>query len=130
MNINRLHSTPTSFWDEVDNFFNSALAPTRLTSRPGRFQVQEGEDGWSLRTDLPGYRKDQVEVSLENGYLRVSATASDDSAGFVKPFEERLRISPKIDTTRISAHLEHGVLEVRLPRKQAEEPSNIRIDVN
>ena len=35
--------------------------------------VQENENGYTLSVDLPGFKKDEVNVELENGYLTVSA---------------------------------------------------------
>ena len=130
MNINRITSSPSAFWNEVDQFFNRTLLTPPRGSGAGRFLVRESDSGWTLRTDLPGFRKEDVEVAVEDGHLRVAATGSDETAAFVAPFTQRVRLSPKVDTTRISARLEHGVLEIELPRQESNPESNIRIEVN
>ena len=130
MNINRLYPNPSSFWNEVDHLFNRALRPSVSTPASGRLLISENEEGWTLRTDLPGYARENVELSVEDGHLRLAATGEDERPGFVPPFTQRIRLSPKIDTTAISARLENGVLEISLPRKVQDGDSEIRIEVN
>ena len=130
MNINRITSSPSAFWNEVDQLFNRTLLSSPRGSGAGRFLVRESDSGWTLRTDLPGFRKEDVEVAVEDGHLRVAATGNDETTSFVAPFTQRVRLSPKIDTARISARLENGVLEIELPREESSPESNIRIEVN
>lgn len=40
--------------------------------------VRELEDGYEIIMDLPGFKKDEIEIMLENGYLNVSATKGLD----------------------------------------------------
>ena len=40
--------------------------------------VRESEDGYEVIVDLPGFKKDEIEVQLENGYLNISAAKGLD----------------------------------------------------
>ena len=129
-NINRLNPYPPALWADLDDFFHRAFPSFSRSHRSRRFAVQESDEGWLLRTDLPGYAKENVEVRVKDGNLRVSATETEENPGFVPGFEQRWRLSPKVDSANITARLQDGVLEIRLPlREEAQKPS-FRVDVN
>ena len=50
----------------------------RNAKREMKTDVREKEDGYEIDMDLPGFKKDQVELSLENGYLTVTANKDFD----------------------------------------------------
>ena len=50
----------------------------RNAKREMKTDVREKEDGYEIDMDLPGFKKDQVELTLENGYLTVTANKGFD----------------------------------------------------
>ena len=60
-------------WRSADN--SAAMTPTNMVST----DVRENDKGYDVDIDMPGFKKDDISVSLNNGYLTVSAHKDEDS---------------------------------------------------
>jgi HSP20 family protein len=99
--------------------------------------VIERGDHYILRLDLPGVKKDDIQVSVEDGALMIrgqrlheSAEESDNvlrTERMTGTFSRRFRLGDRIDTGKIEANYRDGVLEVRVPK--AEEAKTRLIEV-
>lgn len=96
--------------------------------------IFENSDGLTVKADLPGVAKEDLDVRVENHVLTIRARANHVAAGepiyreyglvnFFREFE----LSDKVDQLKISADLRNGVLTLNLPK--AEEAKPRRIDV-
>lgn len=99
-----------------------------------RVDVYENEEELLVLADLPGVKKDGVEVRFEAGELHVSAERPYVPAG--APLAEEYRAAPfarafampeGIDAEKIDATLDKGVLTVRLPKVAAKKPRKIEV---
>mgnify|MGYP002756667655 FL=1 len=107
--------------------------------------IQEMKDGYKMEVDLPGFKKDEVQVELKDGYLVVSAEKGLDEDEKDKKSGKYLRRERYAgscqrsyyvgkDTTEddIKAHFEHGMLTVTVAKKEAkpavEEKKHIAIE--
>ena len=107
--------------------------------------VRETDKGYELDVDLPGFKKDEVQVELKDGYLVVSAEKGLDEDEKDKKSGKYLRRERYAgscqrsyyvgkDTTEddIKAHFEHGMLTVTVAKKEAkpavEEKKHIAIE--
>jgi HSP20 family protein len=129
-NTNRINRYASPFWADLDQFFQRPLTRKTSPQKTHNFHVTESEEAWSLRTDLPGFSKKDVELAVEKGVLKVTATAGEDNPGFAAGFEQGLQLPREVDRSKISAQLTKGVLEITLPRLPKEEDQTLRIDVN
>ncbi|MBT8037525.1 MAG: Hsp20/alpha crystallin family protein [Verrucomicrobiae bacterium] len=89
--------------------------------------ITDDADGWKLRLELPGYRKDEVMLSVDDDFLKIVAETDDDERGFLGKKERRVRISDDVDAENIKAQLENGILYLEIPRKVKEAPRSIVI---
>lgn len=95
-----------------------------------RTDVRETEDAIEADIDLPGFKKDEIQVHLENGYLTVSAEKhADKQAGKGKyPRQERYSgtvsrtfyVGDALKPDDVKAKYEDGVLVVSLSKKAPE----------
>ena len=77
---------PSIFGEDLfDNFFEDFARPARTTVRYNapaatvmRTYVKETESGYELDIDLPGYKKENVQVELKDGCLTVSAKTEEN----------------------------------------------------
>ena len=93
--------------------------------------VRELEDGYEIIMDLPGFKKDEIEIMLENGYLNVSATKGldKDESDKVGKYIRRERyagsmsrsfyVGDDITHEDIHAKFENGILKLDVPKKEA-----------
>ena len=95
-----------------------------------RTDVRETEDAIEADIDLPGFKKDEIQVHLENGYLTVSAEKHADKQAGKGKYLRQERYSGTVSRTfyvgdalkpeDIKAKYEDGVLVVSLSKKAPE----------
>jgi HSP20 family protein len=93
------------------------------------------DDALTLVADLPGVKKGDLEIGIDDGVLTIAAPVSDVEARHTPLYREygvggytrRFKLSDKIDQARISAELENGVLTVTLPKAERLKPRKIEV---
>ena len=103
----------------------------RNANREMKTDVREKEDGYEIDMDLPGFKKDQVELSLENGYLTVTANKGFDKdekdkqgrmirqERYAGSMQRSFYVGQNMTEEDVKAHFEDGVLHLNLPKKDA-----------
>jgi HSP20 family protein len=121
----------------IDDVWNGlpATSLTEAAAMPVRMDVRENEGGFHVTADLPGLTEKEVDVSFDDGVLtlrgekKVERDEKKDTWHIVErssgSFARKLSLSAPIDTARIEATFEKGVLTIALP-KQAKDQSNAR----
>lgn len=96
--------------------------------------IFENDEEYLVRADLPGVAEEDVDIQFEKGELRLYAPRPLELQGDrlsqeigAQAFERAFRIPQKIDLDAISATLEHGVLELRLPKAPEVRPRKITV---
>jgi|SRR6185369_3811512 HSP20 family protein len=108
---------------------------TRTSTVTPMANILETKEGYLVEAEMPGVSKDGLELTVENGELAIVGRRST-----VKPVGTRLyresrdfdfrrvfELDPSIDTSRITAKLEHGILKVHLPKTEAVKPRRIAV---
>jgi HSP20 family protein len=98
--------------------------------------IFEGKDAYLLEAEMPGVGKDGIEVTLEGNELTITGHRSDETIGGnvvyreSRPVDYRrtFEIDPTIDTGRIEARMEQGVLKLTLPKVEKVKPRKISIN--
>ena len=98
--------------------------------------IHEDDHGVYVEAELPGFTKDQVNVTLEGGALSITAQR-DDSAERkgtthlaqrrFKRVNRRFSMPDTIDEQNVEAKLEHGVLHLTLARRPELQPHKIEV---
>ena len=92
--------------------------------------VHEHEQGFELDIDLPGFKKEDIKLSLENGYLVIEAGKSLEKEKKGKAIrKERYEgsmqrsfyVGEDVKEEDIKAKFEDGVLKLTVPKKEKEE---------
>jgi len=97
--------------------------------------IFETRDGYLLEADLPGVTKDGLEVTLEDTTLTLVGRRGPEAApGEVlyqesRPWDYRrvFELDPSIDTAKIHARMDQGVLFLELPKAEKVKPRKIKI---
>ena len=108
-----------------------------------RTDVKQKKDSYAVDVDLPGLKKDQIRVELENGYLTISATkgANNDEQNKEGKYIRRERytgtmsrsfyVGEDVQQEDIHAKFEDGILKLTVPKedpKKVEEKKYISIE--
>jgi len=110
-------------------------APIEPTYVTPSVDITENKDEYQLEADMPGVAKTGIEVLLENNELTLIGRrqAPPPRGDLVHQESSRLDyrrafvLDPAIDTTKISAEIEQGVLTVHLPKSQRMKPRKISV---
>ena len=94
--------------------------------------IKETEKGYTIEMDLPGFKKDEVKVALENGYLTISAEKGLDKDEKEKETGRYIRrerysgacsrsfyVGKEVHQDDIKAEFKHGILTLFVPKKEA-----------
>ena len=91
--------------------------------------MKETEDGYTVDIDLPGFKKDEIKLQLEKGYLTVSAAKNvnndekDKNGKYVRRerFAGNVRrsfyVGEKVKEEEIHPKFENGILTFQLPKE-------------
>ena len=103
----------------------------RRAGRLMRTDIRETDDSYELMMDLPGFKKEEVRVALENGYLTVSAEKGLDEDEKEKKSGRYIRrerytgactrsfyVGENLTQEDIKAEFKHGILTLIVPKKE------------
>ncbi|MBR1821262.1 MAG: Hsp20/alpha crystallin family protein [Clostridia bacterium] len=100
-------------------------------AREMKTDVHEHEDHYEVDIDLPGFKKDEITLSLENGYLTVNAAKGldkdqTDKKGkvirqerYAGALQRSFYVGDALTETDITARFENGVLSLNVPKQEA-----------
>ena len=112
-------------------------------ARVMKTDLKEHEDGYELSVDLPGFKKDQIQLQLNNGYLTVSAAKGveeeeKDKKGrlvhqerFSGSMSRSYYVGENLEEEDVKAKFENGVLTLSFPKaeqKKLPERKTIQIE--
>ena len=130
---------PSIFGEDLfDSFFEDFARPTRNVARYNapaanvmRTDVKETETGYELDVDLPGYKKENVQVELKDGCLTVTAKTAqskdekDENGRYIRrerysgTCSRAFYVGEDMEQNDIKAKFEDGILKLSVPKKDA-----------
>ncbi len=123
--------------DLFESFFDAGLFNRRPSELVPALDFAESKDDYTLNIELPGVDKDDVSITLKDGYLVVHGEKKSNqqeesdlcycSERYYGKFERSVRLPDAIDTQKVSAHFDKGVLKVTLPKTEKAKPKEIKI---
>ncbi len=145
--VSRRVESPLSLdvFSDFDNIVNGFFKPHRLVSKHGEntlplaIDVVEKENSYEIHAELPGINKDDLNVTLEDGVLTISAETSagnvEEKDGKVLRRERRygkfsrsLKVGKDVDENNIEANYKDGVLSLVLAKAEQAQAKKITIN--
>ena len=126
-------------WDPFRDVERLFEVDPRSRSIPAPFDAVRSSDEVVLSYDLPGFRADDVDVTVENHVLTLTAsrTQAELPEGAQRLVAERrfgtvrrqVTLSDTLDGQNVSANFDNGVLELRIPVSEKAQAVKVPIDV-
>jgi len=97
--------------------------------------IFETKDGFVLEAEMPGVNKDGLEITLDGSSLTLVGRRSDGSPQSEPLYQESkpahfrrvFELDPALDTGKIDARMEQGVLKLYLPKTEKVKPRKITV---
>lgn len=141
-------------WNPVDDLFDiqdniNKVFGNYLTSRGTQARVigwmppvdiTESENEYQIKADIPGMKKEDIKISLEDNTLTISGERKEEKEekgkNFVKKektfgsFMRSFSLPHSVDSKGIKAAYKEGVLNITVPKSEESKPKEIKIEVN
>lgn len=114
-----------------DDFFDFPTMPRQQQAiSVMKTDVREHENGYELDVDLPGIKKENVKVKLEDGYLTISASTAqnddekDKKGNYIRrerfsgSYSRSFYVGEEVKETDIKAKFDNGVLQLSIPKPE------------
>ena len=86
-------------------------------------EVQRTENGWTVEIPVPGYKPDQIDVTVEERILTVTGKSER------RNFQRAIMLPEDVDAEGIAAKVEHGLLTLTLNLHPKAQPRKIEVKV-
>ncbi len=135
MVMTRSNTPSADFNTMLNRFFGSQNDGGRLA--PFGVDIREDGDHIYVDAELPGFRKDDVEITLENQTLTISANRNEENEkkGDLLLHERRYRqflrsftLPPTVDEKSVDAKLADGMLTITLSKREETKPRRISVN--
>jgi HSP20 family protein len=124
-------------WDPFREIMEGVLAGRLGDSKihVPRFDIEETEEAWIVEAELPGVKRKDVNVEVRDGELLVSGEIKErERKGILRhrtrhtgEFEIRVSLPGDVDTDRVDASIEDGVLTVEIPKPERAKPRKVKV---
>ena len=134
--LDRLHDEINKLFDfgwnrDSTGLFDGVSAPS--------MDVVENDGEFLVRCDLPGVKKDDVELSISSNVLTIKGEKHGEQAkeetkyyrreSWSGSFQRSIALSESVDPDKVEAELKDGVMTIRLPKREELKPKQIAISV-
>jgi HSP20 family protein len=134
-----------SLRDELDRLFEGSLGELSRTSQllgvwNPAVDLYEDKDNVIVKAELPGLKREDIEISLHDGELSISGERKGGekvenaearrTERFVGRFQRTITLPASVKTDKVSAQYTDGVLTVTLPKAEEAKPRKIQISAN
>ncbi|HWQ73141.1 MAG TPA: Hsp20/alpha crystallin family protein [Desulfitobacteriaceae bacterium] len=126
--------------DIFENFFNDRFFPSLYkNSSQMKVDIKETEKEYILEVELPGIKKEEVNLEIDEGRLTISVRKDeqkeDKQDNYIRKersfsaMTRSFEVSD-VETDGIDAKFENGLLLITLPKKQEKEVKGRKIEIN
>ena len=155
MNLIRWQRPELSIWpgfgrlsnlrDEIDRLFEEPLSGLARTSQllsgwTPALDLHEDKDNFVVKIEVPGMKKEDIEVTLHEGSLSISGERKGEekfkdadayrSERFFGHFQRTVTLPAPVAADKIKAQYKDGVLTVTLPKAEEAKPKQIDVQVS
>ena len=132
-----------SLRDEVNRLFDFSW-PSRdsglFSGWSPALDVFDEKDNLVVKVELPGLKKDEINLSLHEGVLTISGERKQEhekkegdtfrSERYFGKFQRSVTLPTAVDSTKVNASYKDGVLSVALPKAEEAKPKQIAVSVS
>jgi HSP20 family protein len=122
-------------------FFTGGTRQAQLfTGWTPALDLYQNNDNVVAIVELPGMRKEDIEISLHDGTLTIGGERKSEEGGngdnatrterFTGKFRRSITLPTRVDANKVNATYKDGLLTVTLPKAEEAKPKQIQVNVN
>ncbi|MFO7888819.1 MAG: Hsp20/alpha crystallin family protein [bacterium] len=125
-----------SFDDEMRRFLNLGDYESDTVWRPN-VDIIDNEDSYELKAELPGLKKKDIDISVEDGILKLKGEKKTEDEkkeknyhlreSYYGKFERSFRLPRDVEHDKIKAEFNDGVLDIQIPKSEKAKPKQISV---
>jgi HSP20 family protein len=130
--------------DELDNLFelpfwaNFANQTQLFSGWTPALDLYQSNDNIVAMIELPGMRKEDIEISLHDGTLTISGERKHEiregekaerGERYVGTFRRSITLPAAVDANKVTANYKDGILTITLPKAEEAKPKQIQVNV-
>lgn len=134
----------TDLREEIDRLFEAPLAELARTSQilsgwTPPLDLCEDKENLFVRVELPGMKKEDIEVSVHDGSLSIAGERKSDeqfkdadlyrAERFFGRFQRTVSLPSPVAIDKVKAQYKDGVLTITLPKTEEAKPKQINVSV-
>ena len=133
----RYDSDLDTFHNEFDQLFSRVFGddPSRTATAAYPVDINEDENNIYVEAEMPGFRKDDISVTVEKGILTIEAERKPAEPKGERHLAERrftrvvrrFTLPDLVDENKVDAHLEDGVLHLAFTKREEAKPRRIEV---
>lgn len=131
--------------DEIDRLFESPLTEWTRTSQllsgwTPALDLHEDKNSFVVKAELPGMKKEDIEVSLHEGMLSISGERKSETKHeeteiyraerFFGRFQRSVTLPAAVAADKVKAAYKDGILTITLPKTEEAKPKQIEVAIN
>lgn len=131
---------PRRRFDLFDDFFNDDDFFSRKQPSLMKTDIREKKDKYLIDVDLPGFEKENIKLSLNDGYLEISAKVEKEDNSdeekmvrqerFYGECSRSFYVGDEIKEEDINAEFKNGILKIEIPKKEEKKlPETKQIEI-
>lgn len=131
---------PRKRFDLFDDFFNDDDFFSRKQPSLMKTDIREKKDKYLIDVDLPGFEKENIKLSLNDGYLEISAKVEKEDNSdeekmvrqerFYGECSRSFYVGDEIKEEDINAEFKNGILKIEIPKKEEKKlPETKQIEI-
>lgn len=132
----------TDIREELDRLFESPWTELARTSQllsgwTPALDLHEDKDNFVVKAELPGMKKEDIDISLHDGSLSISGERKSEekfadaevyrSERFVGRFQRTIALPSAVANDQVKAQYKDGILTVTLPKTEEAKPKQISV---
>jgi len=130
--MNKMFNSSLVRWGDRDvGLLEGAWSPA--------IDVYDSKDNVMVKADIPGMKKDEIEVSVHGDTLIIKGEKKQEkevkekdyvrTERFYGSFNRAISLPAAVDASKVNATYKNGVLELVLPKKEESKPKQLKIDI-
>jgi HSP20 family protein len=136
---------PRNNWFDIEKSLDRFFEPSSLQTMSNgilspRVDIKDKNDHFEITAEMPGIKKDDIQIGLDNGVLSIEASTSEEKTEekegkvirkerFSGKMMRSFSLGKDINEKDISANFENGVLTLQVPKKDPKQISSRKIDI-